>query len=264
MGCQLMISIKYIPPVNKKVKIVGDSQPRDVLSNKTFMNANGEQRGTMPIITSSAQKVTTQGEVIRIPEGYHNGTGTVTADILNLKPENIRNGYYIGNVLGNYSGDTAQETRQNGFFSKDFNADQYRQKDYTYNEYVQIDRVPKLKKIVGVQYVLSNIQFFVPGIAFDPNEAERSSIYYSFDYLNFGWGVSRGEVGTVIGSRWFKLEVIPRQPKWILDNPDGTSRYEVGWTFKMSTDRREYFQWGGMAGSTGNQYQYDVLLIGVR
>ncbi|MFU1798702.1 hypothetical protein ACM1RC_33020 [Paenibacillus azoreducens] len=54
----------------------GNAQPGDVLAGKTFMNDNGEATGTMPnrggmtLYASSNQDVA-------IPEGYHNGFGTV-------------------------------------------------------------------------------------------------------------------------------------------------------------------------------------------
>jgi hypothetical protein len=76
---------------------VGNAQPSDVLSGKTFTNDQGEQTGTMPnngavvITPSTVNKV--------IPAGYHNGAGYVVGDA-NLVASNIRSGVSIFGVSG--------------------------------------------------------------------------------------------------------------------------------------------------------------------
>ena len=58
----------------------GDALPAEVLSGKTFTNDNGSQTGTMTnngAVTATAPYT--------IPEGYHNGSGTVSAPVPELK-----------------------------------------------------------------------------------------------------------------------------------------------------------------------------------
>lgn len=58
----------------------GDALPANVLSGKTFTNDNGPQTGTM--VDNGAVTATAP---YTIPEGYHNGNGTVSAPIPQLK-----------------------------------------------------------------------------------------------------------------------------------------------------------------------------------
>ena len=57
----------------------GDAVAADVLSGKTFTNDNGPDTGTMPNRGAVTQALNA-GESYTIPEGYHNGSGTVTAN----------------------------------------------------------------------------------------------------------------------------------------------------------------------------------------
>ena len=57
----------------------GDALPTEVLSGKTFTNDNGAQTGTMTNNGAVSQTLSA-GESYTIPEGYHNGNGTVTAE----------------------------------------------------------------------------------------------------------------------------------------------------------------------------------------
>ena len=56
----------------------GDALPTEVLSGKTFTNDNGAQTGTMTNNGAVTQTLAA-GASYTIPEGYHNGEGTVTA-----------------------------------------------------------------------------------------------------------------------------------------------------------------------------------------
>lgn len=56
----------------------GDALPAEVLSGKTFTNDNGAQTGTMTNNGAVTQTLSA-GQSYTIPEGYHNGSGTVTA-----------------------------------------------------------------------------------------------------------------------------------------------------------------------------------------
>jgi len=58
----------------------GNATASDLLSGKTASTDAGDIVGTMPNRGNvGAQKLTTQNQVYTIPEGYHNGGGTVTA-----------------------------------------------------------------------------------------------------------------------------------------------------------------------------------------
>ena len=57
----------------------GDALPAEVLSGKTFTNDNGAQTGTMTNNGAVSQTLAA-GASYTIPEGYHNGNGTVTAE----------------------------------------------------------------------------------------------------------------------------------------------------------------------------------------
>ena len=61
----------------------GDALPAEVLSGKTFTNDNGAQTGTMTNNGAVTQTLAA-GASYTIPEGYHNGSGTVTANGISL------------------------------------------------------------------------------------------------------------------------------------------------------------------------------------
>lgn len=56
----------------------GDALPANVLSGKTFTNDNGPQTGTM-VNNGAVSQTIAAGQSYTVPEGYHNGNGTVTA-----------------------------------------------------------------------------------------------------------------------------------------------------------------------------------------
>ena len=56
----------------------GDALPAEVLSGKTFTNDNGPQTGTMTN-NGAVTQILSAGQSYTIPEGYHNGEGTVSA-----------------------------------------------------------------------------------------------------------------------------------------------------------------------------------------
>lgn len=90
------------------VQPTGDAVAADVLSGKTFSNANAVGiSGTMP--NNGAVSVNLiAGQTYTVPEGYHNGSGTVTAPSAGLL---VNNGDYIdssgaGVIIGTYDGTT--------------------------------------------------------------------------------------------------------------------------------------------------------------
>lgn len=60
--------------------------------------------GTMPDRGTVNNTLTTQGQQYTIPNGYHSGSGKVTASFSNLSEENIKSGVNIGGVIGSYKG----------------------------------------------------------------------------------------------------------------------------------------------------------------
>lgn len=56
----------------------GNASTSDVLSGKTFMNANGAQTGSMTN-NGAVSGIATPSQPYTIPEGYHNGQGVVSA-----------------------------------------------------------------------------------------------------------------------------------------------------------------------------------------
>ena len=57
---------------------IGDATDGDVLSGKTYMNANGASTGTMTNRGAVSQTLDTTTTSYTVPEGYHNGSGTVS------------------------------------------------------------------------------------------------------------------------------------------------------------------------------------------
>lgn len=77
----------------------GDAVATDVLSGKTFSNANGNKNtGTMP--NNGAVTITPSTVNQTIAQGYHNGSGVVVGDA-DLIPSNIKDGVNIFGVVGN-------------------------------------------------------------------------------------------------------------------------------------------------------------------
>jgi hypothetical protein len=56
----------------------GDAVAANVLAGKTFTNDNGFDTGTM-VNNGAVSQTINAGQSYTIPEGYHNGSGTVTA-----------------------------------------------------------------------------------------------------------------------------------------------------------------------------------------
>lgn len=57
---------------------IGDATDGDVLSGKTYMNANGASTGTMTNRGAVSATLNTSTTSYTVPEGYHNGSGTVS------------------------------------------------------------------------------------------------------------------------------------------------------------------------------------------
>ncbi|MNW55220.1 hypothetical protein D3C74_328680 [compost metagenome] len=83
------------------MKATGNATAAQVLSGTTFSNASGNNlTGTMVNRGTVTSTITTQGGQYTIPEGYHNGSGKITASFANLVSGNVRSGVGIGGVIG--------------------------------------------------------------------------------------------------------------------------------------------------------------------
>ena len=91
------------------VQPTGNAQPADVLSGKTFSNADGVGKTGTMVNNGAVSQTLSGGQSYTIPEGYHNGSGIVSAIASGLLENN---GDYIDlstsasdtQVIGTYTG----------------------------------------------------------------------------------------------------------------------------------------------------------------
>ena len=79
----------------------------EILVNKTAYNKAVKITGTMKNNGAVAGKITTKAQKYTVPQGYHDGSGTVQIDSTEqakLIPENIRDGVTVLGVEGKMSG----------------------------------------------------------------------------------------------------------------------------------------------------------------
>ncbi len=79
----------------------------EILSGKTAYVGGAKVTGTMPNRGAVEGKITTKAGVYTIPQGYHDGSGTVdisSTEQAKIIPANIRNGITILGVEGTMSG----------------------------------------------------------------------------------------------------------------------------------------------------------------
>lgn len=84
-----------------------DATPADLLVNKTAYVAGAKITGTMPNRGAASGTITTKAGAYTIPNGYHDGSGTVAIDSTEqdkIIPANIRQGITILGVEGTMSG----------------------------------------------------------------------------------------------------------------------------------------------------------------
>lgn len=86
-------------------KFGGTSVATDVLSGKTFINSTGNLvTGSMTNRGAVVGAIASQSGTYTIPNGYHSGSGKVTANITNLTAANVVKGVNVGGVVGTYAG----------------------------------------------------------------------------------------------------------------------------------------------------------------
>lgn len=73
------------------VQPTGNAVPADVLAGKTFSNADGiDKTGTM-VNRGAVSETLAAGESYTVPEGYHNGSGVVSANAADYTPKFVNN-----------------------------------------------------------------------------------------------------------------------------------------------------------------------------
>ena len=90
--------------------LTNPAQPNQLLTGTQLINQDKELVvGTMPNRGTVNQTLTQQGQRYTIPQGYHSGSGRITANFNNLTAGNVRNGVNIGGVVGTYNGEVGLE-----------------------------------------------------------------------------------------------------------------------------------------------------------
>lgn len=86
----------------------------EVLKDKTFYARGSKMTGTMPNNGAVAGKIATKDGVYTVPQGYHDGSGTVViddAEKAKIIPANIREGINILGVIGEMSGSEGMKSQ---------------------------------------------------------------------------------------------------------------------------------------------------------
>jgi uncharacterized protein YjdB len=114
----------------------------NILEEKTAYIASGKVTGTMQNRGATAGTISRKTEAYIIPEGYHNGDGSVTiaeAERDKLIPENIKDGVSILGVSGIYTGDGTGGTE----------VDKTGKGEYVWAKYTELIGWVKTSKDVG-------------------------------------------------------------------------------------------------------------------
>ena len=93
-----------------------DAVAAEILLNKTaYVNSN-KVVGTMPNNGAVSGSISTKGGVYTVPQGYHDGSGTVgisSTEQAKIIASNIKSGISILGVTGTYSGEAVTATAVN-------------------------------------------------------------------------------------------------------------------------------------------------------
>lgn len=114
----------------------------NILEEKTAYIASGKVTGTMQNRGATAGTISKKTGTYIIPEGYHNGDGSVTiaeAEREKIVPENIKNGITLLGVSGTYTGDGSGGTE----------VDKTGKGEYLWAKYTELIGWVKTSKDVG-------------------------------------------------------------------------------------------------------------------
>lgn len=101
---QTITAGQYLSGTQTINPVVGTAYTGVVVDGYTFNSSSGVNlSGTMPNRGAIASTITTQGGQYTVPQGYHWGTGKVTASFANLSAGNIKSGVNVGGVVGTLS-----------------------------------------------------------------------------------------------------------------------------------------------------------------
>ena len=81
----------------------------EMLKDKTAYARGAKLTGTMPDNGAISEKISTKNQVVNVPQGYHDGSGSVEISVSEqskLIPSNIRSGVEILGVVGELQEDT--------------------------------------------------------------------------------------------------------------------------------------------------------------
>ena len=92
------------------------AQPAEILSGKTAYARGTELTGTMPNNGAVDATIDDKDDVYTVPQGYHDGSGTVQIDATEkakIIPGNIKAGVEVLGVTGTYSGEAISAQSKN-------------------------------------------------------------------------------------------------------------------------------------------------------
>lgn len=153
--------------------LTNPAQPNQLLTGTQLIDQDREiVNGTMPNRGTITRTLTQQGQQYTIPQGYHSGSGKITANFSNLTAGNIRDGVNIGGVVGTYNGEVGLEL-------------------------VDTVTIPAGRKTVGVGYTtitLSDISFNTSGNKIDLITWNNITFNISMNNTNIEY--SNSNIGT--------------------------------------------------------------------
>lgn len=117
----------------------------EILSGKTAYNKGNKVTGKMPNNGAVAGKITSKAQKYTVPQGYHDGSGTVQIDATEqakLIPDNIRQGVTVLGVEGNMSGSEDVKAQSKSVTPKTTSQTILPDSGYTHLSQVTIDGIP--------------------------------------------------------------------------------------------------------------------------